>query len=600
MKIVADASVIINGLLAEQIESGSVRNADIIVPQAVLDVLQFQASSRQEQGLVGLDRLDRLKRASSKYGLSVHIEGRHLGAESMELAGSGMADSATVDAARDCGATLYTSDAVQRMVAAAQDVQTVFLRESQKRAEPSFVRYFESDTMSVHLKEEQKPLAKTGSPGSSELVTLKEEPTSRGALREMAAQILDAAESSGNMLEMSKTGASVVQYGSYRIAITHPPFSESLEITIVHPTTKMSLEEYGLPESLMGSLRGKAEGVVIAGSPGSGKSTLASGLANFYSRSGKVVKTLESPRDLQVDPDITQYGKIDGSFEDAADILLLVRPDYTIFDEVRRREDFAVFADLRMSGVGMVGVVHATAPLDAIQRFIGKIELGMIPNVLDTVLFVDGGKVAKVYGLKLVVKVPTGMTESDLARPVIEVRDFGDGALEHEIYTFGEENVIVPVSGDAGKTGVERLAEDRIADAFRRYDPGVRVTVRTSGSAEVAVYERSIPAIIGRGGSNIEEMQKELGMHLDVVPRKNAEPHGDDGMHFSLSESRGALYLTVDRAHTCEHAEIYSDGECIGPARVGRKGQIKIPRHSRMGRRLSEADPDGIRIVPKD
>ena len=67
---------------------------------------------------------------------------------------------------------------------------------------------------------------------------------------------------------------------------------------------------------------------------------------------------------------------------------IATRPDYTIFDEVRRREDFTTFADLRLTGVGMVGVVHANSPLDAIQRFIGKIELGIIPNILDTVVFV--------------------------------------------------------------------------------------------------------------------------------------------------------------------------------------------------------------------
>ena len=45
-----------------------------------------------------------------------------------------------------------------------------------------------------------------------------------------------------------------------------------------------------------------------------------------------------------------------------ADILLLVRPDYTIFDEVRRREDFGTFADLRLTGVGMVASEPLTIP----------------------------------------------------------------------------------------------------------------------------------------------------------------------------------------------------------------------------------------------
>ena len=34
------------------------------------------------------------------------------------------------------------------------------------------------------------------------------------------------------------------------------------------------------------------------------------------------------------------------------------------------------------------------------------------------------GEIKTVYDLELKVKVPTGMTESDLARPVIEIRNF--------------------------------------------------------------------------------------------------------------------------------------------------------------------------------
>jgi len=56
-KIVADTSVIINGQLTAQIESGSIRNSDIIIPQAVFDELQSQASKKKEQGFIGLERI---------------------------------------------------------------------------------------------------------------------------------------------------------------------------------------------------------------------------------------------------------------------------------------------------------------------------------------------------------------------------------------------------------------------------------------------------------------------------------------------------------------------------------------------------------------
>jgi ATPase len=308
---------------------------------------------------------------------------------------------------------------------------------------------------------------------------------------------------------------------------------------------------------------------------------------------------------LQVNSGITQYGKLDGSFDNTADILLLVRPDYTIFDEVRRQEDFRTFADLRLTGVGMVGVVHANSPLDAIQRFIGKIELGIIPNVLDTVVFVKDGQIDTVYDLELKVKVPTGMTESDLARPVIEIRNFKDDMLEHEIYTFGEENVIVPISKQTEKVGIEKLAEDKIKETFRKYDPHAQVEILSDNRVKVMVDEQCIASIIGRGGSNINEIEKYLQVHIDVVerdPESLSSSISSDDLPFSFSESKTALLLTVGKEFTSMHADIRVHDKFVASVRIGKKGQIKIPKRSDTARYLMEesSSQNDIQLFLKD
>ncbi|MBL7015817.1 MAG: Flp pilus assembly complex ATPase component TadA, partial [Nitrosopumilus sp.] len=537
-KIVADTSVIINGQLTAQIESGSIRDFEIIIPQAVFDELQSQASKKKEQGFIGLERIQKLKSLSGSHGLTIVVSGTHPSSDDVKLASSGRIDALIVDMAKQNNAILYTSDNVQHLVARAEGIETVFLKSEIKNESLEFLKFFDSETMSIHLKENQCPLAKKGKPGEFVLTKLNDEILSKDYLEMISSQILDVVNVyDSSTLEISKTGASVVQHGDYRIAITYPPFSESFEITIVHPIVKLSLDDYAISEKLMERFSDSAEGIVISGAPGSGKSTLASGLANFYHNQGKIVKTFESPRDLQVDPGVTQYSKLDGSFDNSADILLLVRPDYTIFDEVRRREDFVTFADLRLTGVGMVGVVHANSPLDAIQRFIGKIELGIIPNVLDTVVFVKDGGIQKVYDLELKVKVPTGMTESDLARPVIEIRNFEDDVLEHEIYTFGEENVIVPVGKKADKVGIQKLAEDKIKETFRRYDSNAEVEILSDNRVKVSVDERNIASIIGRGGSNINEIEKLLKVHIDVVEKSSDDISlTSNDLPFSFSE----------------------------------------------------------------
>ena len=604
MIIVADTSVIINGNLAQQLESGDIRNTDLIIPQAVFDELQSQASNHKQQGFVGLEQIEKLHKLSEDSGVKILLKGSHPDINDIKFASSGRIDALIIDIAKQNDAILYTSDKVQHLVAKAEDVQTVFLKPKIVFEKLEFLKFFDSTTMSIHLKENQFPLAKRGKPGEFLLTQISDEVLTKDYLKIISSQILSATNiSDSSTVEISKTGASVIQYDDYRIAITYPPFSESYEITIVHPTVQLSLDDYSISESLMQRLTDRAEGIVISGAPGSGKSTLASGLANFYHQQGKIVKTFESPRDLQVNSGITQYSKLDGSFDNTADILLLVRPDYTIFDEVRRKEDFTTFSDLRLTGVGMVGVIHANSPLDAIQRFIGKIELGIIPNVLDTVVFVNNGDIEKVYDLELKVKVPTGMTESDLARPVIEIRNFENNDLEHEIYTFGEENVIVPVQQRDEKVGIEKLAEDKIKDYFQRYDSNAQVDILSNNRVKVSVHEDCIASIIGRGGSNIDEIEKFLKVHIDVVAKDSEEfSLTSNDLPFSFSESKTALLLTVNREFTSLHADIFLNGKFFTSVRIGKKGQIKIPKRSDIGRNLlnQTSSQNDIQLYLKD
>jgi len=247
-------------------------------------------------------------------------------------------------------------------------------------------------------------------------------------------------------------------------------------------------------------------------------------------------------------------------------------------------------------------VVHANSPIDAIQRFIGKIELGIIPSVLDTVVFVKDGEINTVYDLELKVKVPTGMTESDLARPVIEIKNFADGILAYEIYTFGEENVIVPVSKKTEKVGIEKLAEDKIRETFQNYDPRAQVEILSDNRVKVIVDEQCIASIIGRGGSNINEIEKRLQVHIDVVPKDSESFHSSDDLPFTFSESKTTLLLTVSREFTSMHADISVNDSYVSSIRIGKKGQIKIPKRSDVGRTILQesSSQNDIKLHLKD
>lgn len=596
-KIVVDTSIIIDGEITKLVESGNLKDCEIIIPVAVLDELQSQASQNKDYGFVGLEEIKKIRDLAAKSNIVLRFEGERPSMEDIKLARHGRIDAIIKDIAKKNSATFYTADYVQALVAQAEGVKTSYSKPQIKVLDLEFEKYFDEHTMSIHLKEGTKPMAKRGKPGAFSLVELEDKILEKEYLEGITTEILESSRvNQSGVIEISRGGALVVQFREFRVVITHRPFSDSYEITITHPLVKLSLEEYNVSEKLMKRLSESAEGILVAGSPGSGKSTLASSIADFYSKKGKIVKTFESPRDLQVDEKITQYTQLDGSFENAADILLLVRPDYTIFDEVRRYHDFRVFADLRLAGVGMVGVVHANAPLDAIQRFIGKVELGMIPHILDTVVFVKAGQISTVYELEFKVKVPTGMTEQDLARPVIEVRNFENHVLEYEIYTYGEENIVIPISKESKSAGIERLAESKIREVIRRFDSNAEIDILSNNSVRVMVDKDVIPSLIGRGGSTINELEKNLGVHIDVEPKTSS---GKRDEWFEMSESGNNFILEVDEERAGMGADIYVQDKHLLSTRVGKHGRITIPKRSSSGKRIINAvmSKEDIKVV---
>ncbi|HKU33893.1 MAG TPA: PINc/VapC family ATPase [Candidatus Nitrosotalea sp.] len=600
-KIVADTSIIIDGEITKLIEAGNFKDCEIIIPVAVLDELQAQASQNKDYGFVGLEEIKKIRELTQKNNIVLRFEGERPSMDDIKLARHGRIDAIIKDIAKKNNATFYTADYVQALVAQAEGIKTNYSKPQVKIIDLEFEKYFDPQTMSIHLKEGTRPVAKRGKPGAFTLVELDDKILEKEYLEGITTEILESSRvNQSGVIEISKSGALVIQFRDYRVVITHRPFSNSYEITITHPLVKMMLEQYNPSEKLMQRLSDSAEGVLVAGAPGSGKSTFASSLADFYSKKGKIVKTFESPRDLQVDEKITQYTQLDGSFENAADILLLVRPDYTIFDEVRRFHDFRVFSDLRLAGVGMVGVVHANAPLDAIQRFIGKVELGMIPHILDTVIYIKAGQISKVYELEFKVKVPTGMTEQDLSRPVIEVKNFENHTLEYEIYTYGEENIVIPISKEAKSGGIERLAESKIKEVIKRFDSNAEIEILSNNSIRVKVDKDSIPSLIGRGGSTINELEKSLGVHIDVEKKTSSDSVSSEW--FEMSESGNNLILEVDDSKSGMGADIYVKGKHLLSSRVGKRGRIIVAKRSSPGKRIVNAvmSKDDIKIVVHD
>lgn len=589
-KIVPDTSAIIDGVISKIIIKNNLEYPEIIIHEAVVSELEHQTNLGKTIGIKGLDELKALQKLEYDGKISVSFKGSRPRNFEISNAHKGEIDGMIRDLAFNELATLVTSDKVQSEVSVAQGLEVVYVKPKNYTKKLSISKLFDDETMSVHLKENVIPMAKKGTPGNIDLVKVGDKPSTLKELEKITSEILEIVRTDKKTyLESEKDGSYIVQSREYRISIATPPFSESYEITAVKPVIKINLDEYDLSDKLMDRLKNSAEGVLISGAPGAGKSTFVQAIAEFYSKEQrKIVKTMESPRDLQVSDEITQYSPLEGDMENTADVLLLVRPDFTIYDELRKSRDFEIFADMRLSGVGMVGVVHSTKAIDAIQRISSRLELGVIPSVVDTSIYIENGAVKSVYEVSMTVKVPSGMEEADLARPVIEIRDFETGDLKNEIYTYGEQTIVMDLDlisteefKEASKSSVDKIAEAEILRKIKKIIPKskVKVEITSPNRANIYINEKYIPKIIGQNGKRIAEIEKEIGISIGVEPMQ-AEEKKAVGAQFEVEiiETKKQMILDIGKANRSENFDVYVDGDYLLTATTSRNGEIKIKK----------------------
>lgn len=589
---IPDTSVIIDGRIVPLAKK--YKNVRVSVPEAVIAELEYQANKGKESGFKGLEELELLRKYADEGKIELDYVGKRPSTEQLKDI-----DDIIRNSAEKSGTHLVTSDGIQAKIARAKGINVIYLEKKRVKEKPKIHDFFDKDTMSVHLRDRVVPKAKKGRPGDIKLVNLSGTPMKEDELKKIASEIVEYAQTDpDSFIEIEMKGATMVQLGQIRISITRPPFSDGFEITAVRPVADVTLDDYELSEKLLNRLKSRAEGILVAGPPGAGKSTFSQALAEFYKDQEKIVKTMESPRDLMVSDEITQYGPLEGDMEKTADILLLVRPDYTIYDEVRKTRDFLIFADMRLAGVGMVGVTHAAKGIDAIQRLVGRVELGMIPQIVDTVVFIKDGEIRRVYTLEFTVKVPAGMMEADLARPVIEISEFDTGKVEYEIYTFGDETIVMPVV-EEGAGALERLAADTIAREIKKLSGTSFADVKVKGqTATVFVDDHAIPKIIGRHGSNIEKIERRTGFKIDI---RSFEDKGlkrpKEEFEVRVKEEKRFVILKTEDKISGKTVEAYVDGTYLFTATVGKRGEIKVGTRTKIGQDILNAIVSGRKII---
>jgi len=613
---VPDTSVIISGLIVPEILDAKNDVEEVIIPNIVISEIENMANNHRRTGFEGIEELKNLRFECNRLGIKIILAGDRPNLEQIRLASSGELDAKIRDVAREFNATIFTGDKILASLCEIEGIKVEYLKHPQKKRPLKKIHdYFDETTMSVHIREKVVPQAKKGKPGDWRLVKLSDVTSTNEELTDLIDDILTIARTTpDSFIEMDERGVKVIQLENMRIVIAQPPFSDAQEITAVKPIIRLSMEDYKISTNLAERLEERAEGILVAGSPGAGKSTFAQALADYYASLNKTVKTIEKPRDLQVGPEVSQYTGLDDDFRKTADIMLLIRPDFVIFDEIRKTQDFEAFADMRLAGMGLVGVIHSTTAIEAIQRFIGRIDLGMIPSILDTVIFIEDGQVGDVLELRMTVKVPTGMEERDLARPVIEVSDFETHKLRYDIFVFGEQVSVVPVGGTNSRKNYSLSGDEKkqIEKVIRKYVNSNQLNItRTGGnSIKIELPEDDVPFLIGRKGKTITELERRLGVKIDVKPLKENFENSvfvddsqglilDDKIPLDIRFTKTHVVLSFPEFQSGSNVEVNVDGRVLFQGSIGKKGEIKIERSTSIAQELIKLINKGETIYAK-
>ncbi|MBN2454547.1 KH domain-containing protein, partial [Candidatus Woesearchaeota archaeon] len=188
-----------------------------------------------------------------------------------------------------------------------------------------------------------------------------------------------------------------------------------------------------------------------------------------------------------------------------------------------------------------------------------------------------------------------GMTEADLARPVVVVTDFETKKLEYELYSYGEETVVVPVSAAAKQSPSKELASRAIEQEMRKYAGDVKVEVVSDHKCVVYVPEKDMARVIGKQGSTIDGIEKRLGIGIDVQPLQKTKGTGNE-VKFDAQITKKNITFHVDRAFSDSNVNIMLDGDYLLTAHIGKDGVLKVSRKNKVGKLIAEAINGGEKL----
>jgi ATPase len=248
----------------------------------------------------------------------------------------------------------------------------------------------------------------------------------------------------------------------------------------------------------------------------------------------------------------------------------------------------------------------------------------VLPQIVNTIIFVDKGEITNVYDVGFTIKVPEGMSSEINLRPVTMVSDYETGELLFEIFKYDSETIVMPVmkpitvaaplkppvmQKEAAETSAWKISERDIQREIGRYTEGfVDVHMLSDTKAVVYIEDKDVPAAIGKGGKNIAGIVNKVGIGIDIRPRSELEKQPAPPQPEEELQLGGGVKIRMDKkqlAIICPEqagkiVDVFAGKEYLFTATVNDTGEIHLAKNSSIAQEMIKRynEGDTIRLRP--
>ena len=127
------------------------------------------------------------------------------------------------------------------------------------------------------------------------------------------------------------------------------------------------------------------------------------------------------------------------------------------------------------------------------------------------------------------------------------------------------------------------MKESKIREIINRFDSHAEIKIMSSDKVRILLNKEAIPKIIGRGGSTISEIEKVLGIKIDVEAKT---PTFGEEMQFSVTESGAHIYFIVEENLIGKKTNLFLNDELLLSNLIGKKARLKIDKKTEAGRKI--------------